>query len=609
MSLSDQRLLRDYIEHRSEAAFAELVRRHVDLVYSAAVRMVCDAHLAQDVTQAVFVALARTARQLTDRPVLSGWLHRTARNIAAETVRTDVRRRAREQKAAAMSDLLAAEPNALWEHIAPHLDTALGELSAPDRDALLLRYFEGKSAREMGLTLGVSEEAAQKRVSRAVERLRELFARRGVSVGAGGLVVALTAHAIQAAPAGLAAGISAAALSATAGGSGATVGFLKAITMTKLQTATFGVIIVALLVTPLVVQRQARLRRENESLRGQVAQLEADKQDLSNQLVQLKDAPGAPLTRPGVAASPTKPPEELPPFQQVTNFIQAHHNVPREQIEAYLQKNHRNTESLLAAFQISRDLAYLREAATNAPTDPAIQCAVLAHNLFPDEQRKWIDAFKASSPANALPWYFSALDYFKSKQPDQAIQELTQATRRQFYADYGAQTCQAVEEMYESAGWPSLAAKASAPGTATTGTGPVATMLKSLANETLQIQQRDFNQGDTASANSLASLGMVLGDQLRRAGSPIHQLVGIGIEKRILAQLDPAATYDFLGRPVSQVQSELDQQKQDIREALELRDQVRPALNESELNNYWEREKLYGEMYAMQWLQSKHRQP
>ena len=86
---------------------------------------------------------------------------------------------------------------------------------------------------------------------------------------------------------------------------------------------------------------------------------------------------------------------------------------------------------------MSRDPAYLREAATNSPNDPAVQFAVIANKVFPDEQRKWIDAFKASSPENALAWYFSALDYFQSKQPDQAIQELTQATRRQLYTDYG----------------------------------------------------------------------------------------------------------------------------------------------------------------------------
>ncbi len=168
--LSDQQLLRDYAAGRSEAAFAELVRRHVDLVYSAAARMVCDAHLAQDVTQSAFVALAQNAGQLTERTVLSGWLYRTAQNIAAQTVRTDVRRRAREQEAAAMNHLLADDANVLWEQVAPHLEGAMGELGESDRDALLLRYFERKSAREMAHTLGISVEAAQKRVNRAVER-------------------------------------------------------------------------------------------------------------------------------------------------------------------------------------------------------------------------------------------------------------------------------------------------------------------------------------------------------------------------------------------------------------------------------------------------------
>src|ERR1051325_2230228 len=114
---TDQELLRDYAERRSDAAFAELVRRHVDLVYSAALRMVRDSHLAEDVTQGVFVALARSARQLTDRPVLSGWLHRTAQNLAANAVRSDVRRRSRESRyiETAMNELFSAEPDAIWE--------------------------------------------------------------------------------------------------------------------------------------------------------------------------------------------------------------------------------------------------------------------------------------------------------------------------------------------------------------------------------------------------------------------------------------------------------------------------------------------------------------
>src|SRR5207249_11759078 len=171
--------------------------------------MVRDPHLAEDVAQGAFVALAQNARQLTDRPVLSGWLHRTAQNLAANTIRSDVRRRAREQEAVAMNEL--HEPDAVWEQIAPHLDNALGELSEADRDALLLRYFERKSAREMAQTLGTSEEAAQKRVSRAVERLREFFTKRGFTVGSSGLVVVISANAVQAAPVGLAVTISSAA--------------------------------------------------------------------------------------------------------------------------------------------------------------------------------------------------------------------------------------------------------------------------------------------------------------------------------------------------------------------------------------------------------------
>ena len=200
-----------YAERRSEAAFAELVRRHIDLVHSAALRMVGDSHLAKDVSQGVFVALAKDAASLTDHPVLCGWLHRTARNIAAQTVRTDVRRRNREKEAAVMNAF--PETDAAWEEIAPHLDAALADLSEPDRDAVLLRYFENKPAQEMAAILGISAEAAQKRVSRAVERLRENFAKHGITAGAAGLASAISANAVQAAPAGLAATISASAVS------------------------------------------------------------------------------------------------------------------------------------------------------------------------------------------------------------------------------------------------------------------------------------------------------------------------------------------------------------------------------------------------------------
>lgn len=180
--------------------------------------MIGDSDLAKDISQAVFVALANNAGKLGDHPVLSGWLHRTTRNLTAQTIRTDLRRRAREH-AAAMSD--SPETNTPWEEITPHLDAALGELAEADRDAVLLRYFENKPAHEMAAILGISAEAAQKRVTRAVERLRANFTKRGITVGAG-LAAAICANAVQVAPVGFALQISAAALARTGIGLAAT---------------------------------------------------------------------------------------------------------------------------------------------------------------------------------------------------------------------------------------------------------------------------------------------------------------------------------------------------------------------------------------------------
>ena len=281
--LSDQQLLRDYAGSHSEVAFAELVRRHIDLVHSAAVRMTCNAHLAQDVVQGTFVALAQQAAELTDRPVLSGWLHRTAQNIACKAVRSEERRRAREQEAATMNELLATGSEAPWEQIAPHLDAALGDLSEPDRDALLLRYFERKSAEEIGQVLGISDETAQKRVSRAVERLRAFLAKRGVAAGAGGIAFVLSANAVQSAPAGLAAAISTAALAgATIATTSTLITTSKAIAMTTLQK-TLVAATVAVLAGAGIYQT-----RQGAQLRNQLQALQQEKAPLAEQIQQLQ---------------------------------------------------------------------------------------------------------------------------------------------------------------------------------------------------------------------------------------------------------------------------------------------------------------------------------
>jgi RNA polymerase sigma factor (sigma-70 family) len=269
--LSDQELLRDYAESRAEAAFGELVRRHVDHVYSAAFRMVRDPHLAEDVAQGVFLALAQSAPELATRPVLSGWLHRTAHNLAANAIRAAVRRRAREQEAAVMNELLS-DADAAWEEISPHLDEALSELSEPDREALMLRYFERKSAEEMAQVLSISSEAAQKRVSRAVDRLRELFAKRGVPVGAGALVALISANAVQAAPVGLALAITTSAAATGAAAVAAATTAAKTLAMTTLQKS---VLVVSLAAAIGAVSYEAiqtsRLRAQVGALQRQVA--------------------------------------------------------------------------------------------------------------------------------------------------------------------------------------------------------------------------------------------------------------------------------------------------------------------------------------------------
>jgi RNA polymerase sigma factor (sigma-70 family) len=294
---TDQELLRDYSASRSEPAFAELARRHVDFVYSAALRMLRDTHLAEDVTQGVFMALAQAAAQLAEHPVLSGWLHRTARNLAVKAIRTDARRRTREHEAAAMNELLSGESDASWEQIAPHLDAALGELDDPDRDALLLRYFERKSAREMAETLGISDEAAQKRVSRATERLREVFAKRGIAVGAGGLAVVLAANTVQSAPVGLVATISAAAAAGTAVTAASITSAATTIAMTTLQKVIVSTTIALIAGAGIYEAHQAsqlrdqvqQLQEQQAPLAAQIQQLQQERDDATNRLAGLRD--------------------------------------------------------------------------------------------------------------------------------------------------------------------------------------------------------------------------------------------------------------------------------------------------------------------------------
>jgi uncharacterized protein (TIGR03435 family) len=201
--LDDIELLAQYARDTSEVAFATLVTRHVNLVCSTALRSVGNPLAAEEITQAVFIILAKKARNLSPRIILSGWLYQTARLTAANFLRGEIRRQQREQEAYMQSLLNESEPE-LWSRIAPFLDAAMAGLGEKDRNAVVLRFFENRSLGEVGRALGASEDAAKMRVNRALQKLRKFFTKRGITLSAAVIAGAVSANSVHAAPVGLA---------------------------------------------------------------------------------------------------------------------------------------------------------------------------------------------------------------------------------------------------------------------------------------------------------------------------------------------------------------------------------------------------------------------
>jgi RNA polymerase sigma factor (sigma-70 family) len=326
-----RKLLADYVKNGSETAFRELVMRYIDFVYSAAVRLTGDdMHLAEDVTQTVFIHLARNAQRLPHDVMLGGWLHQDACYSAAKMLRGERRRRERERQAMEINAPDHTQAN--LAHVAPMLDDAINQLGVEDRTAILLRFFERCDFREVGEALGSNEDAAQKRVSRALERLHVLLNRRGVRLSAAALGTALAAQPLTAAPVGLSATIIGTAL-ASAAGSGTILSFLRIIAMTNQQAGVVGgLVLICGLGFGLFSQHQKllhlqaenralqeqtntlsqlkeenakmaslkvdademdRLRRENQELlrlRGEVGRLRRDQSEVQGQLAEARSA-------------------------------------------------------------------------------------------------------------------------------------------------------------------------------------------------------------------------------------------------------------------------------------------------------------------------------
>jgi hypothetical protein len=284
-----------------------------------------------------------------------------------------------------------------------------------------------------------------------------------------------------------------------------------------------------------------------------------------------------------------------------------------QKVEAWLALHHRSANSLLAAFHVLNDTNYLKEAATNFPDNPQVELAVLARNVFPEDRRKWLDLFKASSPSNSLASYLSAQTYFQSGQSDAAVKDLVAATGKPQFENYTLESQLNAEELGLFLGKSALDSTQTAVAGSTGDTQPELAALKQLASQMEDLQKQELNVGDNSSAGNLAQMGMLLGSQLNSGTSGnyiINQLVGMAVEEKMFDQLDPNTSYDFLGgeTPDQRLQ-ELRQQKAMLSQLDKSFEAIAPGLTDAEKVSFQERVKIYGEVTAMRWLVQQHGNP
>jgi RNA polymerase sigma factor (sigma-70 family) len=354
MSMTDTELLQRFVAENHEDAFSELVRRRIDLVYAAALRQLGgDAHRAEDITQQVFIDLARKARTLTSHPSLLGWLYTSTHYAALKFIRTEQRRQRREEEAHAMENLTASfAPTADWEKLRPVLDRAMHELSDRERQIVLLRFFDQQSFAAIGAALGLSENAAQKSAERALDRLHALLAKRGVTSTASALGVALANQvAAVSAPAGLAASVSTVALNTAASigfGSTAVLYFMSA-SKTALTLAAAGALAVGFAVYQShqadgARAEQASLQRDQTSLRARRTALERELRAVEqSRLTATASATATATPADDAASSRSRVADAAPQQQSLQKFMDNHPELARLRQESdrlYFKDNH-----------------------------------------------------------------------------------------------------------------------------------------------------------------------------------------------------------------------------------------------------------------------------
>ncbi len=611
---NDVELLREYVDRGSGEAFAALVRRHIDKVYSVALRHSRNPNHAEEITQSVFVIFATKARVIGPGVILAGWFYETARRSALTLLKSEIRRTRREVEAHQQTMIEANETDA-WAQMAPLLDAAIARLSVKDRHAVVLRFFDGKSMQDVGAAFGASEEAAKKRVNRAVGKLRQYFLRRGVVLSTAVVGAVLSANAVQAAPAVLAKSVVVAGLAAGAASGTTTLtiiqGGLKFMAWTKFKMGLGAFIVVGLSVA-LLKEQQARTRlvRENASLRDQLAERQGDDASRSSRTVLISSRPHLPAPRMMALTPPSAgaPAEELPPGSLYARLLKAGSDVhlTAAQVEPYLRANGRNAGSLLAAFRATGEAALLQEALMKYPNDPQMDFAAAVNkDLPPEEHRKWLEEFKKSAPDNALANHLSALDYFAAGRTDQAVQELIAAAGKQQFQDYSKDFVQNAEEAYLAAGYPPADAKT----LATTGLAlPQLADLRQLGREMVNLAASYRQSGDASSAQATLQIAANLGQGYSNGASEqlVSQLVGMQIETAALKGMSPDGAYGASGSTVQDRLNQLEAQRASLRELTRQTGPIMENMSDQDWLSFNNRLMVFGEAPALQWLANKY---
>ena len=603
-----QRLLAEYAHSSSEAAFREIVTRYLDLTYSTAIRLVNgDAYLAQDVTQLVFIDLARMARTLSREVMLGGWLHRHCCFVARKVMRGERRRAARERQAIEMN-ALRDDSQISQSEIAPVLDDAIDQLNTQDRAVIVLRFFEQRDFRSVGEVLGIPENTVRMRITRALEKLGKLLKREGIACSAAALGTALATGAVASAPVGMAVAITGAAIAGAATGTATTLTILKLMSLTKLQLGVAALVMAGAATTILIQhQSQLKLREQSEYLQKQIAQLQADNKNLASRVTQLKRVPAPRLPAPTIptTASTAAPLENLQFTNLYARFKDKQPKLTAEQFEPYLQANRRNAASLLAAYRTTGDAALLAEAMGQYPNDPQVAFeAVFKKDVSPEERRQWLEALKKADTGNSLPNYLLALDYFKSGQIDQAVQELVAVSGKQQFQDYTLDRMQDDEEAYLAAGY-SVAEARTIPVSL-----PQLRQVKDLGLSLVDLAKSYRQSGDEASAQAALQMAANLGQRYKDTPgeTEVSWLTGMAVERIALSAMDPSSPYGSDGKTVQDRLNQLNQKKAELKELNAQLEPLLPNLSDQDWISYTDRWRVFGEESAIRWVVNKYGQ-